>query len=391
MHYTRESHLPELSKPMLSQISETGFRIQDRLTGLAAFVAPAFQQTGIMTMSTYAPDTPAAPSRTMHGLVCIEIGMLFFVVQDAMMKSLLMTYPVWLLICIRSLVAIIVLTPLIIMLGAPHRLLTPLWPLHFLRAGLFALGFSLFYAAFPFMGLAEVTTIFFSAPLITALLASLLLKETIGPHRIGALVIGFIGVIIAMNPTGDAFSWIAILPLACALTYALGQILARYIGDRDSTLTMGLYTLAPAAPLIMIMGWSLNQIVDIGPEFQHLRWAFPAEAMTDIPRLALLGSVGMAGYLFLSRAYQVANASFIAPFDYSYLPMAVVLAYVLWNEVPPTATVIGMGLIIASGLYLGYRELRATRHSDDQPVVAETVFAPGSPLSPQNTEEDSPL
>ena len=342
-------------------------------------------------MAAYTPYTTSAPSRTIHGLVCIEIGMLFFVVQDAMMKSLLAAYPVWMLICIRSVVAILVLTPLIVFLGAPHRLLTPLWPLHFLRAALFALGFSLFYAAFPFMGLAEVTTIFFSAPLITALLAALLLKETIGPHRIGALIVGFAGVIIAMNPTGSNFSWIAILPFLCAFAYALGQILARYIGDRDSTLTMGLYTLAPAAPIILIMGWSLNQVVDIGPEFQHLRWNFPAEALDDMPRLFLLGGVGMAGYLFLSRAYQVANASLVAPFDYTYLPFAVVLAYLLWDEVPPNATLIGMGLIVASGLYLGFRELRATRHGDDQPIVAETVFAPGNPLSAQSADEEPPV
>lgn len=315
--------------------------------------------------------------------------MLFFVVQDAMMKSLLEVYPVWMLICIRSLVAVIILSPLILLLGAPHRFLTPLWPLHLLRSALFALGFSLFYAAFPFMGLAEVTTIFFSAPLITALLASVLLKETIGPHRIGALIIGFIGVIIAMNPAGDGFTWVSILPLMCAVTYALGQILARHIGDRDSTLTMGFYTLAPAAPIIMLMGWSLNQLIDIGPEFHHLRWDFPTEALADIPRLALLGSVGMAGYLFLSRAYQVANASLIAPFDYTYLPMAVILAYVLWNEVPPAATLVGMGLIVLSGLYLGYRELRAARYGDEQPVVAETVFAPGNPLSPPSTDEET--
>lgn len=342
-------------------------------------------------MTAYPPDTTSAPSRIVHGLICIEIGMLFFVVQDAMMKSLLMTYPVWVLICIRSVVAILILTPLVVILGAPHRLLTPLWPLHLLRAALFALGFSLFYAAFPFMGLAEVTTIFFSAPLITALLAALLLKETIGPHRIGALIVGFAGVIIAMNPTGGAFSWIAILPLLCAFAYALGQILARYIGDRDSTLTMGLYTLAPAAPIILLMGWSLNQIVDLGPEFHHLRWDFPAETFADAPRLLLLGGVGMAGYLLLSRAYQVANASLVAPFDYTYLPFAVVLAYLLWDEVPPTATLIGMGLIVASGLYLGFRELRATRHGDDQPFVAETVFAPGNPLPGQNAGDEPPV
>ena len=98
--------------------------------------------------------------------------MLFFVAQDALMKTLLLTYPIWLLLFARSVLSVGVLTPLILWLGTPHRLLTPLWPLHMLRGLLFAAGFSLFYPAFPFMGLAEVSTIFFSAPLITALLAA---------------------------------------------------------------------------------------------------------------------------------------------------------------------------------------------------------------------------
>ena len=109
------------------------------------------------------------------------------------------------LIFTRSIITILVLTPTILILGRPHRLFTPLWPLHLARAALFAFGFSLFFAAFPFMGLAEVTTIFFSVPMMTALLAAIFLNETIGRHRIGALLIGFVGVLIAMNPTGDAF------------------------------------------------------------------------------------------------------------------------------------------------------------------------------------------
>ena len=337
---------------------------------------------------TIAVQPAAPPSRFVHGLICIEVGMLFFVVQDAMMKSLLDSFPVWTLIVIRSVIAVLVLGPLIAMLGGPHRFLTPLWPLHLLRAALFALGFSLFYAAFPFMGLAEVTTIFFSAPLITALLAAFLLKETIGPHRIGALVVGFLGILIAMNPGGDGFSWVAILPLLCAFAYAAGQILARHIGDRESTLTMGLWTLAPAAPIIMAMGWGLNQLIDIPPEFHHLRWDFPAELSTDWPRLALLGLAGMGGYLLLTRAYQVANASLMAPFDYTYLPMAAVIAYVMWGEVPPATTLVGMALIIGAGLYLGFRELRAVRHFDEEPVVSEAVFAPGSPLPVLLSDEE---
>lgn len=330
-----------------------------------------------------------APSRALQGIVCVEIAMLLFVGQDGMMKTLLTVYPVWLLIFVRSVVTLLVMTPLIWYLGAPHRLLTPLWPLHLLRAFLFASGFSMFYAAFPFMGLAEVSTIFFSAPLITALFAALFLRETIGPHRSAALVVGFIGVLIAMNPTGENFSWVAILPLCTAVTYAISQIIARKIGDRESTLTVGLYTLTFAGLLILPMGWLVNQVIPITPETYHLRWDLPAQAFSDLPRLAVLGCIGMAAYMLISRAYQVANASLVAPFDYTYLPFATLLAYLLWDEIPGLNTLTGMALIIASGLYLGWRELRAARNSDETPVTAEAIFAPGSPLPPQIPEEES--
>lgn len=337
-------------------------------------------------MSAITTHSPPAALRPLQGILCIELGMLVFVMQDAMMKSLLDIYPIWMLIFVRSLVTVMVLVPLILWLGAPHRLRSPFWYWHLLRAALFAVGFSLYYTAFPFMGLAEVTTIFFSAPLITAVFAAIFLKETIGLHRVGALVVGFIGVIIAMNPTADGFQWIAILPLICAVTYAGSQVIVRHVGERDSSLTAGLMTLSMAGVLILPMGWGLNQLVDVRPDFPHLAWGFPAQALDDIPRLFLLGLIGMVGWILISRAYQVASASLIAPFDYTYLPFAVVLGYVLWDEVPPLTTWIGMALIVSSGLYLGFRELRAARHSDDTAVVAEAVFPPGTapPAPPEN-------
>lgn len=339
-------------------------------------------------MTTIAADTTGAPSRALQGIFCVEIGMLFFVVQDGMMKSFLDTYPIWLLIFARSAVAVLFLTPLILILGGHHRILTPFWPLHLARALLITTGFSLFYAAFPFMGLAEVTTIFFSAPLITALLAAVFLRETIGPHRIGALVVGFAGVVIAMNPGGDSFGWIVILPLLCALSYAVSQIIARQIGERESSLTVGLHMLAFSGVMILPLGWFINTMLEFGPEFQHLRWHFPAEIGSDLLFLTILGLCGMGGHIFIARAYQVANASLIAPFDYTYLPLATAMAYLMWAEVPPLPTLIGMALIIVSGLYLGYREIRMARRTDVPVAVAETVFAPGNVVPSQTADED---
>lgn len=325
-------------------------------------------------------DAAARPrSRTIAGIACIEIGMLLFVCQDGLMKSLLGEFTLWTLMLARTLVAVLVLTPLILVLGAPHRLLTPLWPLHLARASLFAFGFSMFYTAFPFMGLAALTTIFFSAPLFTALLAAVFLGETIGVHRIGCLMVGFAGVVIAMNPSAETFQWVALLPFACAMSYATSQVLARRIGERETSLTMGLYTIVFAGVLIVPLGYMVNLAFDPGPEFRHIRWDWQFPDPERIAILALLGVIGMAGYIMLSRAYQIANASLIAPFDYTYLPLATAMAWLVWGEVPSLHTVAGMALIVGSGLYLGYREVMQTRRRIDPPPTAEAVFVPGSP------------
>ena len=243
-------------------------------------------------MTSLTPEIPGVPSRTLHGIGCILLGMCLFAGQDAMMKSLLGAYPVWVLMFVRSCIAVTVLVPLILALGGPHRLITPHWRLHLLRSALFSVGFSLFYAAFPFMGLAEVTTIFFSAPLMIALMAAVFLKETLGPHRIGALIVGFAGVVVAMNPGGAGFTWVAVLPVLCAAFYAGSQILARRIGEHDSSLTVGLWTLVFAGPIVMGMGVALNQIFTFGPEFAHLRWGLPAGGIThDMTDLLLTGPV----------------------------------------------------------------------------------------------------
>jgi len=327
-----------------------------------------------------------ARSRAVQGIVCIEAAMLLFVVQDAAMKLLLATYPVWPLLFARSMVAVMLLVPLIAWLGGPHSLRSGLWPLHLARAALFAAGFSMFYAAFPFMGLAEVSTIFFAAPLFTALMAALFLGERIGAHRAAALAVGFAGVVIAMRP-GGGLDWVAVLPLFCALSYAASQILARRIGERESTLTVGLYTLAFSGILILPAGWAVAQIVPDTEATQHLRWGLPADALGDLAPLAGLGLVGMVAYMLASRAYQVASASLVAPFDYTYLPFAALLAYVAWAEVPPPATLAGMTIIIASGLYIGWRETRVARRGDTQPPIAESTFTPGHLPPPQGPED----
>jgi len=316
-------------------------------------------------------------SRTPQGIAAIMLGMTLFVFQDAMMKSLLVDFPIWPLLLVRAVICSLVMVPLILYLGPPHRILTPLWPLHVTRALLFAFGFSLYYTAFPFMTLAAVTTIFFAAPLITAVFASVFLKERIGIHRISALLLGFAGVIIAMKPGTDSFQWVSVLPLICACSYATSQMLARRIGDRDTAMIAGAYTIILAGLIVLPLGWSLNVLFDIGAQAAHLRWSWEAFTFGTLPWLVLLGALGMVAWTLLSRAYQIADVGAVAPFEYAYLPMAAVLGYIAFDEVPASNTLIGMALIIVSGIYIAYREIVNARQSIMP--TAEASFAPGNP------------
>ena len=334
---------------------------------------------------------PAPATRSIQGIACICIGMAFFVGQDAMMKGLLQTHTLWELMVVRSCLASLILVPAIILLGAPHRLLTPWWTIHLTRAFLFALAFSCFYAAFPFMTLASVSTIFFASPLITSLMAVVFLKEKIGVYRSTALVVGFGGVLIALNPGADTFEWIAILPLICAVCYSASQILMRQIGDEETTLTAGAYTIIFAGMFIAPMGYLLNITFGLGDHAPHLRWEWFGPTGETWLVLLGLGLIGMAGYLLLCRAYQVADASLVAPFEYIYLPVATLLGFLVWQEVPTQATLIGMALIMGSGLYIGYRETKSSQRKDTPAPTADVSFVPGNAATPLETgSEDDP-
>jgi drug/metabolite transporter (DMT)-like permease len=131
--------------------------------------------------------------------------------------------------------------------------------------------------------------------------------------------------------------------------------------------------------VIIPIGFAVTQVIEITPDLIHLRMSWPVPALDGLGMLALLGGIGTVAYTLVSRAYQIASASVIAPFDYSYLPLAALFGYLVWGEVPHFTTFVGMVLIVSSGMYTAYRELRIERKANDNPPTAQTVFTPGAP------------
>ena len=144
-------------------------------------------------------------------------------------------------------------------------------------------------------------------------------------------------------------------------------------------MTLGFYTIAFSALPVLPMSYFLNSVMEIGPDLRHIHWDWPLPAWGQLPSLLALSAVGLIGYLLLTRAYQIASASLVAPFDYSYLPFAAAMAFLVWGEVPGWHTVIGMLLIVGSGLYLGYREVQQDRGRGPSPS-SEAAFVPTAPV-----------
>jgi len=222
----------------------------------------------------------------------------------------------------------------------------PLGHLHRSAVGL--LGMCCSFFALQRLALTEATAFTFAAPLFMTALSALMLNEPVGRHRWGAVVVGFIGVLIMVRPepghmnlTGVAFA------ITAALGSALAMVQIRQIAVTEKGATIVFYfTLAGT-----VLGAALS-IFD---------WVTPDPATMAV--LILGGLIGGVGQLFLTEAIRVAPVGVVAPFDYSQLIWATILGFLIWGELPQAATLAGASVVAASGLYILHRELMRFRRT----------------------------
>jgi drug/metabolite transporter (DMT)-like permease len=223
---------------------------------------------------------------------------------------------------------------------------------HVSRAAIGLTTMLLAFSALAYLPLAEATTIGFAAPLFAVMLSALVLKEPVGRHRWSAVLIGFVGVIVVMRPEGSHLPGIG-LTLAVLAAFGVGivTITIRQIGRTEGTQTtvlwFSLLSMLALSTLLPLYG----RIHDAGT------WGI----------LAALGLFGGCGQLFLTSSLRFAPVSVVVPFDYTQLLWAVLLGWWIFQNHPPSTTWLGAAVIIASGLYTGYREHRLGR---EKPRVA---------------------
>jgi drug/metabolite transporter (DMT)-like permease len=298
-------------------------------------------------------------SENVRGIYTILVGMLVITLQDSAVKLLSPDYALHQIMLVRAMLALVLTFGIIKYEGGFHLLRTRFLKWHLARGALIVVANMTFFLAVAAMPLGEAVAIFFVAPLFITAMSVPFLGEKVGPRRWAAVMVGLAGVIIVMRPGAGVFDWVVILPVISALTYASMQMLTRKLGATDKASTMAFYIQMTFIAFSLAVGLGVGDGRFAGTgnpslDFLFREWRMP-EAEDFLLFLWCGVSSGFGGYL-LSQAYRLGEAAIVAPFEYVALPLAVLWGFALWGDLPDGTAIIGMVLILGSGLYILYRE-----------------------------------
>jgi len=294
------------------------------------------------------------------GAAILVFGLFLFSLQDIIIKFFSDQYSVLQIVFIRGVVsmAVIGLMIKIFWRGMPFLSCRP--GIAFARGLSGFFSYLTYYLAVAAMPLAEVVAIVFTMPLFVTAMSALILGEKVGIRRWSAVVVGFIGVLIILSPKGEFNTLAVILAFIASITYAVQTTITRFLSSYDKPLTLAfnsilVFTCASGVLSLLLLGG----VISVTSEHASLTffardWRMPEP--THLALMIFLGVNGAAGFYCLSKAYCSAEASAIAPFEYTYIIWAIVFGFVFWNEVPGVTTIIGVLILISSSLYIWYRE-----------------------------------
>jgi drug/metabolite transporter (DMT)-like permease len=231
----------------------------------------------------------------------------------------------------------------------PGSIVTRRLPLQLVRSFLLFVSTICNFIALQYLQLVETLSILFATPLLVALLAGPMLGERIGPRRLLAVGIGFIGVLVIARPGLGTMHPAALLTLMGTISYAFYGITTRMLASTDSSSTTTFYsTVAGIAVMTPFLPWI---------------WTTPPSPLTWA-LLMMTGAFAAVGHWFMVLAHARAPAAILSPFIYSQIVWMLALGYILFGDWPDPWTFVGAGIVIASGLYLLYRERMKSQEPD---------------------------
>jgi len=314
--------------------------------------------------------TPSATDRPALGIALILAGVTAISVNDMLIKQLSGGYPLHQLVFVRSAIAILFSLVFVQLEGGWRILRTDRPGLHLLRGLLVVVANMSFFAAIAVLPLAEATALFFAAPLFITLLSVPILGEKVGPLRLGAVAVGFAGVVVMQRPWAgvaelEAPRIVLVLPVLAALTYALMQIMTRKLGMTARASALAVYIQGTFLAVSGLFGLAAGDghfargVENESVLFLLRAWVWPEGADRWLFLLLGLGAA-VVGYC-LSAAYRLASAATVAPFEYVGLPLAVFWGWAIWGDLPTPEVWAGIALIAGAGLFVFLRERQKAR------------------------------
>ena len=257
-------------------------------------------------------------------------------------KELLVDYSLEQFVFLRSLIGVSIFLLIAKQFGGFRSLVTRRWRWHLLRTFLSTCTMFAFFYGLARMPLVDALTLGFTAPLMVTALSVPFLGEHVGWRRWIAVIAGFIGVLIILRPGATEISFASIAVLFAAFTYACMAITSRKLASTESSYALSVYVVA--GPMIV----SATMLGDGS-------WQVPDSSGWVLFTLA--GAASVVTWVGIVGAYRRASPALLAPFEYTALIGGAIAGYLIWNEVPDRWVLVGAAVIIASGLFVVYREI----------------------------------
>lgn len=282
---------------------------------------------------------PATRNTARIAIAVMLLAMLMFTLNDVMGKWLVATYSVGQVLLIRSAAAMIVLLPFLWRDGVKPLFTVERPGMQALRVLLSSAEVYCFYFAVITLPLADVMTYWLAAPIYVAAMSPFLLGERVGWRRWLAILIGFGGVVIALEPSAATLTAPALISIFGSFCFAFMMLSGRALrGTPDTTLVFW-----------QIVGAGLFGVVTA-----PFGWMTPTAF--DLGLLGLLGVVAMAAHVLVNRSLKLADAAVVAPFRSTLLFWAVIFGFIVFGDIPRPAMLIGAAVIVAAGLFIFFRE-----------------------------------
>lgn len=299
-------------------------------------------------MTEAPPQTPSS-DRVLAGVALMLGFCLTAPLLDVSAKLASDSVPVGQITAARFVVQCALMAPLIWMMGLSLRVERGRWAALVFRALFLLVATFCFIAAISVMPLADALAIVFVAPFIVLLVGKFYLGEEVGPRRVGAALVGFVGVLFVIQPSFAAFGAVALFPLGTAVCFASYILVTRGLSRQIHPVALQFHTGLIASllciPVLVVAEGAGSDVLGlVWPEGADWVWLFG------------VGFFAALSHMMMTYALSLAPSSALAPLQYLELPVATLLGYLVFRDFPNALTLTGIAIIIGAGLYMIHRE-----------------------------------